>query len=245
MGQSLCRLAVSEDKLQLLAGLVSPDKVNASADVPLYATLRDIPEATDATVLIDFTTPESTMQRLQEASELKVPVVIGTTGFSPEELESINQFARQIPILLSANMSLGVNVLASVVENLSARLAKYDIEIIETHHRLKKDSPSGTAILLGNAAAKGRDIELQQVSRHGREGLTGERPAGEIGFHAVRGGDVIGDHTVLFAGIGERVEVTHKASSRDTFAAGALFAARYLAHQPPGLYSMKDALGIR
>ncbi len=247
MGQALCRLAIENSEITLLGGLISPPTADSStaqpnADFPVYKTLSELPAGSPTFVLIDFTAPEATIARLKEAAALQIPVVIGTTGFSPDQLNQIEKISQKIPILLSANMSLGINLLLDMVQNLAGRLANYDIEVTETHHRLKKDAPSGTALALAQAAATGRDASLDDVAVHGRSGFTGERSHTEIGIHAIRGGDVVGDHTVLFAGIGERIELTHKASSRDTFAAGALFAAQFLACQPPGFYSMKQAL---
>lgn len=243
MGQALCRLANTHSSTKLAGGLISANSTSGrKSEFPTHTRVSDFTTQARSAVLIDFTEPGATMARLSEAAELDIPVVIGTTGFSSGQLEEIRVISQQIPVLLSANMSLGINLLLDVVENLASRLAGYDIEVIETHHRLKKDAPSGTALALAKAAAAGRRVKLDDAARHGRHGMTGERTASEIGMHAIRGGDVVGDHTVLFAGIGERIEVTHKASSRDTFAAGALFAAEFLANQPPALYSMKDAL---
>jgi 4-hydroxy-tetrahydrodipicolinate reductase len=245
MGQALTRLANEHNSINLAGGLIAANSTsNRPTDYPVHAQLADFPISDRTAVLIDFTEASATIARLHEAAEHNIPVVIGTTGFSPQQLEEIRTVSQRIPVLLSANMSLGINLLLDVVEILAARLSGYDIEVIETHHRLKKDAPSGTAIALANAAAAGRQVQLEDVARHGRQGMTGERISSEIGMHAIRGGDVVGDHTVLLAGLGERLEITHKASSRDTFAAGALFAAEFLATQPAGLYSMKDALKI-
>lgn len=248
MGQALCRLTGENPDINFLGGLTSPapnktPKSPSALTVPLYTQLSDIPrDGKRPFVLIDFTEPGATITRLHQAAEFQIPVVVGTTGFSPDQLKQITAISKQIPILLSANMSLGINLLLDIVQDLASCLSDYDIEITETHHRLKKDAPSGTALALARAAAAGREASLDDIAVHGRTGLTGERPLSEIGIHAIRGGDVVGDHTVLFAGLGERIELTHKASSRDTFAAGAIFAAQFLATQPPGLYTMKDAL---
>ncbi len=231
--------------MTLLGGLASGRVVKPSEiATSIYTKLSEVPSLKVPFVLIDFTEPGATMSRIREAALLHTPVVIGTTGFSPEQRSEISDISKHVPILLSANMSLGINLLLDMVQNLAARLPDYDIEITETHHRLKKDAPSGTALALARAAAAGREANLEDVAVHGRTGLMGERPPSEIGLHAIRGGDVVGDHTVLFAGQGERIELTHKASSRDTFAAGALFAAQFLATQPPGLYTMRQALAI-
>lgn len=251
MGQALCRLVKADPALELAGGLLASESEEPKLreDIVSVRTSAALSDLTDniglsQAVLIDFTTPAATMVRLLEAAGLGVPVVVGTTGFSDEQKEEIKNTARQIPVVLSANMSLGVNVLLSIVEDLARRMGDYDIEVIETHHRLKKDAPSGTALAFAQAAAVGRNLNLNEAARHGRNGLTGERSQAEIGIHAVRAGDVVGDHTILYAGTGERIEITHKASSRDAFAAGALTAARWIASKPAGLYSMKDVLTL-
>ncbi len=197
-------------------------------------------------VVLDFSSPGGTMRRLGECRKLGVAIVIGTTGFSQEELEEIESAANVIPCLLSPNMSLGVNLVARLVAEAAEALGDdYDIEILEAHHRFKKDAPSGTALLLAREAAAARDLKLDEAAIYGRSGETGQRPRDVIGIHAVRGGDIVGDHSVIFAGDGERIELTHKAHSRDTFARGALRAAQFVASRPPGLYSMADVLGLK
>jgi 4-hydroxy-tetrahydrodipicolinate reductase len=172
-------------------------------------------------------------------------LVIGTTGLAPAETAAIEGFARQTPIVWAPNMSLGVNLLLGLVEQVAASLGPdWDIEIVEMHHRNKVDAPSGTALGLGRAAAKGRGVVLDEVAVRSRDGLTGAREAGTIGFATLRGGDVIGDHTVVFAGNSERVELTHKATDRRVFAKGAVRAALWLRGKPAGLYGMKDVLGL-
>ena len=173
------------------------------------------------------------------------PVVIGTTGHSPDQLRRIREAAAVIPIVLAPNFSVGVNALFWLTRKASELLGEgFDIEIVEMHHRLKKDAPSGTARRLAEVVCESRGLEYERDVAHGREGLVGERPRPQIGMHAVRGGDVVGDHTVIFAAAGERVELTHKATSRDTFAIGALRAAAWIMGKPPGLYSMEDVLGL-
>jgi 4-hydroxy-tetrahydrodipicolinate reductase len=172
-------------------------------------------------------------------------MVIGTTGLDAAETRAVHEAARKIPIVWAPNMSLGVNLLFALVEQTSRTLGMdYDIEIIETHHRRKKDAPSGTALRLGEKAAQGRGQSLESAVTHGRCGITGDRPRGQIGMHAMRAGDAIGDHTVLFATDGERLELSHRATNRDAFAAGALRAAVWVAGRTPGLYDMKDVLGL-
>lgn len=198
-----------------------------------------------ADVLIDFTRPEPSLDYLSACEQAGVAMVVGTTGFSPEQKQRIQQAAQNIGVVFAPNMSVGVNLLINLVKAAAKTLSEgYDIEIIEAHHRHKVDAPSGTALRLGEAAAEALGRDLNEVAVYGREGVTGERDANTIGFATVRGGDVVGDHTVLFAGIGERVELTHKASSRATFALGALRAAKFLKGKKSGLYDMRDVLGL-
>lgn len=199
-----------------------------------------------ADVLVDFTRPEASMQYLDACQKAGVSLVIGTTGFSAEQKTAIEAASKNIPIVFAPNMSVGVTLLINLVEQ-AAKVLKdgYDIEVVEMHHRHKVDAPSGTALRLGEAAAKGIGQDLKDCAVYAREGVTGEREAGTIGFATLRGGDVVGDHTVMFAGVGERVEITHKASSRATFAVGALRAAKFLADKKTGLYDMQDVLGLR
>ncbi len=207
----------------------------------------DIPAAlAGADVLIDFTRPEATMLHLAECERLGVNLVIGTTGFDAEQKARIAAAARRIGIVFAPNMSVGVNLSFKLLE-LAARVLNegYDIEIIEAHHRHKVDAPSGTALRMGEVLAGATGRNLADCAVYGREGITGERAAATIGFATVRGGDIVGDHTVLFAGIGERVEISHKASSRMTFAQGALRAARFLAARGAGLCDMQDVLRLR
>jgi len=199
-----------------------------------------------ADVLVDFTRPEASMQYMDACKKASVGMIIGTTGFSVEQKAAIEAAAKSIPIVFAPNMSVGVTLLINLVEQ-AAKVLKdgYDIEVVEMHHRHKVDAPSGTALRLGEAAAHGIGQDLKDCAIYAREGVTGEREAGKIGFATLRGGDVVGDHTVMFAGIGERVEITHKASSRATFAIGALRAAKFLAGKSVGLYDMQDVLSLR
>jgi 4-hydroxy-tetrahydrodipicolinate reductase len=197
-------------------------------------------------VVIDFSSVPSTRTNLQMAGTLKLPMVVGTTGLEPVDHEFAQRAAGAIPVLVSSNMSLGVNLLFSLTELVAKRLGgAFDIEIIEAHHRFKKDSPSGTARTLGEAAAKAIGQAYDDAVVNGRKGMAeGARPPMEIGMHAVRGGDIVGDHTVLFAGIGERLELRHTAHNRGIFARGAVTAAKWIASKQPGLYTMKDVLGL-
>lgn len=199
-----------------------------------------------ADVLIDFTRPEASMQYLQACQQTNVKHIIGTTGFSAEQKSLIEQASADIAIVFAPNMSVGVTLLINLVEQAAKVLNEgYDIEVVEMHHRHKVDAPSGTALRLGEAAALGLGKHLKDCAVYAREGVTGEREAGTIGFATMRGGDVVGDHTVVLAGIGERVELTHKASSRATFALGALRAAKYLNAHKTGLFDMRDVLNLR
>ena len=198
-----------------------------------------------AKYLIDFTRPEGTMAHLRVCRELGVNLVIGTTGFSDEQKAEIEDAARDIAIMMAPNMSVGVNVVLKLLAQAAKALKEgYDIEIIEAHHRHKVDAPSGTALKMGEVVAEAIGRDLKTCAVYGREGITGERDPSTIGFATVRGGDIVGDHTVLFAGTGERIEITHKSSSRATYAQGSLRAVRFLAHQPHGLFGMDDVLGL-
>ena len=199
-----------------------------------------------AQVLIDFTRPEGTLAHLEACMARGIKMVIGTTGFDAAGKAAIAAAAERIPIVFSPNMSVGVNATFKLLDVAAKILANgYDIEIIEAHHRHKVDAPSGTALAMGEVVAKALGRDLSRVAVYGREGVTGERDPSTIGFATVRGGDIVGDHTVLFAGIGERIEITHKSASRMTYALGALRAARFLAGKTHGLYDMQDVLGLR
>ena len=257
MGKALVRLIQNGavEGLEIVGAIDLWDCPDREKDAGLAAGVReagvlissDLKEALPkADVVIDFTGHSGTTGNAPRVAEAGKALVIGTTGLNEEEQAVVNKAAENIPVVWAPNMSLGMNLLFSLVEKAAAALSEkgYDTEIIERHHRLKKDSPSGTAIGLGQAVARGLDWDLKAVSVHGREGLVGERPGKEIGFHAVRGGDIVGDHTVLFAAEGECIELSHRATSRDTFAIGALRAAKWIAGKENGLYNMKDVLGL-
>jgi 4-hydroxy-tetrahydrodipicolinate reductase len=196
--------------------------------------------------LIDFTRPEGTMEHLKVCRELGVKMVIGTTGFSEAQKAELQAASKDIAIMLAPNMSVGVNVTLKLLELAAKSLATgYDIEIIEAHHRHKVDAPSGTALKMGEVIAGALGKDLKDCAVYAREGITGERDPSTIGFATVRGGDIVGDHTVLFAGIGERIEITHKSSSRATYAQGSLRAVRFLSGKANGMYDMFDVLGLR
>jgi 4-hydroxy-tetrahydrodipicolinate reductase len=197
-------------------------------------------------VLIDFTRPEGTLAHLAVCRELGVRAVIGTTGFSDAQKAEIAEHAKHVAVVMAPNMSVGVNVVLRLLDMAARALDEgYDIEIIEAHHRHKIDAPSGTALKMGEVVASALGRDLKDCAVYGREGVTGERDPSTIGFATVRGGDIIGDHTVLFAGTGERIEITHKSSSRVSYAQGSLRAARFLADKPQGLFGMDDVLGLR
>jgi 4-hydroxy-tetrahydrodipicolinate reductase len=199
-----------------------------------------------AQVLIDFTRPEGTLAHLAACRELGVHAVIGTTGFSPEQKAQIAAHAQHSATVLAANMSVGVNVMLELLAQAAAALGEgYDIEVIEAHHKHKVDAPSGTALAMGEVLARARGVDLSTQGVFTRHGHTGERAAGSIGFATVRGGDLVGEHTVMFAGTGERIEIAHKSSSRANYADGSLRAARFVAGRAPGLYDMADVLGLK
>ena len=218
--------------------------IGAVCGVKISADLATALQGAD--VLIDFTRPEGTLHHLEICRKLGVNMVIGTTGFTAQQKAQLGAAAQDIGIVFAPNMSVGVNLVFRLLETASRVLAQgYDIEIVEAHHRHKVDAPSGTALGMGEVIAKTLGRDLTQCAVYGREGLTGERDPSTIGFATVRGGDIVGDHTVLFAGTGERIEITHKASSRATFALGALRAARFLNENRSGLYDMQDVLGLK
>ena len=198
-----------------------------------------------ADVVIDFTVPAATVAHAKIAADKGVAMVIGTTGLNPEQTAAIHEAAKKVPIMWAANMALGVNILLALVERTAALLdPSYDIEVLEMHHHHKIDAPSGTALALGRAAAAGRKVELEKVWRKTRDGHTGARPTGEIGFATLRGGEEVGVHTVFFAAAGERLELSHRSFSRENYAAGAITGAKWLQGKKPGLYGMKDVLDL-
>jgi 4-hydroxy-tetrahydrodipicolinate reductase len=232
MGQTLVKCAPQHPKLEIAALIDKGD--NLAAALP------------GADVVIDFSTPATSVETARLCAQHAKALVIGTTGFTDTDTFEITQLKAKIPIVLASNYSTGVNTLFWLTRKAAEILGTdFDLEVLEMHHRLKKDAPSGTAKTLAEILATVRRQKLAEVARHGRAGMVGERTGSEIGVHSIRGGDVVGDHTVIFAGPGERVELTHKASSRETFANGALRAARWLATQKPGLYDMQDVLGLK
>jgi 4-hydroxy-tetrahydrodipicolinate reductase len=255
MGRTLIQAIQAAPDLTLGAAYERPDSSLLGADAGELAGLGRLgvevlpacsgaPDTFDA--LIDFSTPEATLQSVEFCVPAGRRLVIGTTGFDAAGLARIQAAAARIPILMAPNMSVGVNVCFKLIELAAAVLAdEVDIEVIEAHHRDKVDAPSGTAVHIGEILARALKRDLDKVAIYGRQGITGARDRETIGFSTVRGGDIVGDHTVLFAGHGERIEITHRAHSRMNFAQGALRAARYLAGQPCGLFDMQDVLGFR
>lgn len=254
MGRALLEAVMQAPDMRVAGALEQPQSPFLGRDAgelvgaPCGVVISEDVERTlaSAHVLIDFTRPEGTLTHLAACEVLKVNMVIGTTGLSDSERARLADGARGIGVVFAPNMSVGVNLIFKLLDTAARVLADgYDVEIIEAHHRHKVDAPSGTALRMGEVVASALRRNLAECAVYGREGVTGERNPATIGFATVRGGDIVGDHTVLFAGIGERVEITHKASSRATFAQGALRAARFLAGKPNGLYDMQDVLGLR
>lgn len=239
-----CQLyAVLEHAASPLLGTSAAALVPGAPDIKVSADLKTALAGADA--LIDFTRPEGTLAHLAVCRELGVNMIIGTTGFSDEEKQQLQAGAADIGIMFAPNMSVGVNLTFKLLEIAAKVLSSgYDIEIVEMHHRHKIDAPSGTALRMGEVVANAIDRDLKECAVYGREGNTGERDPSTIGFATMRGGDVVGDHTVVFAGIGERVEITHKASSRATFSQGAVRAARFLVGRK-GMFDMQDVLGLK
>ena len=252
MGRTLLALAFRDSSLRVAGAFEAPGHPAVGSDAGALAgagasEVRIADRPADAlgpgVVLVDFTWPEPSLEHLRAAARAGAAAVVGTTGFGPEQQREIEEIARSTAIVQAANMSVGVTVLAEITTAVARRLGNaFDIEIVEAHHRMKKDAPSGTALALARAAATGREARLEEWAVYGREGQTGERPREQMGVLALRGGDVVGDHTVFFFGTGERLELTHRAQSREAFASGALRAAAWLGNRPPGLYSMRDVL---
>lgn len=254
MGKTLVRVLHEMPDCQISGGTEPPGSSLLGADIGEVAGVGriGIPITADPLELfirsegvLDFTAPDATVEHAGLAAQARIVHVIGTTGFAPHHEDAILAAARHATIVKSGNMSLGVNLLAALVKKTAEALGPdFDIEILEMHHRMKVDAPSGTALLLGRAAAEGRHIAMEERSVRVRDGHTGVRPRGDIGFATLRGGDVVGEHTVMFAGHGERLELTHRATDRQIFARGAVTAGLWGKGKPPGVYSMQDVLGI-
>lgn len=254
MGRMLIEATLKAPDAQLVAAFERPDSPLLGKDagdvlgMPTGVAISSDVAAglAQADCLIDFTRPEGTLEHLRIARSVGCGVVIGTTGFTAEGKAAIAEAAQDIPVVFAPNMAVGVNAVFKLLD-LAARILNegYDVEVIEAHHRMKVDAPSGTALRMGEVVAAALERDLDECAIYGREGVTGERDARTIGFATVRGGDIVGDHTVLFAGIGERVEITHKAGSRMPYALGSLRAARFLAGRSKGLFDMQDVLGLK
>ena len=252
MGRNLVAACLDDPALELTAALVRPggDAVGTDAGalagrpaVGVEVSDRVDPGAFD--VAVDFTRPEASLALVEACRDAGRPLVIGTTGFSAEQRAAMGAAAREVAVVLAPNTGIGVNVAFGLVASAARALGDdYDVEVIEAHHRHKVDAPSGTALRLGEAAARALGRDLGECGVYARHGHTGERAPGTIGFSTVRGGEIVGEHTVLFAGSGERIEITHRAASREVFARGAMRAAAWLAGRDPGLYDMQDVLGL-
>lgn len=248
MGTTLARLVGEDDGMALAGGIGRIPEAGCDIGCPVVATPETAGEwIRRADVVIDFSSPELLTRLLEMHGEALagVALVIGTTGLGADDQRRIDEQARRSPVLQAANFSVGVNVLLALAEKAAAALGtEYDVEIVEAHHRRKVDAPSGTALALGESVAAGRGVALADVRVDGRSGRPGERPVGEVGFHSVRGGDIVGEHEVMFIGERERVTLGHVAQDRALFAEGALRAAKWLAGREPGAYSMRDVLGL-
>ncbi|MEY2341014.1 4-hydroxy-tetrahydrodipicolinate reductase [Acidithiobacillus sp. IBUN Pt1247-S3] len=254
MGKAIVAALSEQSDLQLVAALGRPGASALGEDVGRLAGLAELgvplsaqlAEAlAQADVLIDFSPADAALCHLRAAAQVQRPVVLGSTGFSADQQMELQELSRQIPLLAAPNMSVGINVLLALLPRVVASMGEdYDIEIIEAHHSQKRDAPSGTALALGRAAAAGRNAELDELACWDRNGVSGPRGKGSIGFATLRAADVVGEHSVWLAGAGERLELTHRASSRRNFAEGALRAARWVHGRAPGLYDMQDVLGL-
>lgn len=236
MGKVVTEVAENNSEFSITAGFAEG---KGKADYPIFSDIRDI-DSKDVDVIIDFSVAETLEMILDYAVEKKLPLVIAATGHTEEQIEKIHQAANDIPVLWAGNMSLGINIMTEVVKELAAKLSAFDIEIIEKHHHFKKDAPSGTAKMLYEAVNEGRDSKLQPV--YDRHEIKEKRTEEEVGIHTVRAGSIVGEHTVIFAGLDEVLEVKHSAGSKKIFATGSLQAAKFIVSAKPGLYNMKDTL---
>ena len=246
MGSGIINMAKQDKDINIVAGTEIDSSVSIGNKDPLIVKSSEIESVINTgDIILDFTVPSNTMRTLEIAIKKNAKMVIGTTGLYDEHRDVLKYAGTKIPVVASPNMSMGINILTDIVENLAKKIPDYDVEIVEIHHNKKKDSPSGTAIRLAEAVASGHNRNLKETGIYGRHGLDALRKQGEIGIHAVRCGDVCGDHTVYFASEGERIEISHKATSRACLVAGPLRAAKWLADKPAGLYDMRDVLGLK
>ena len=253
MGRMLVSAITSADDMHVTGAVDHPDAPDSGADAGELAgvghlgvpIMGNIGELADFDVLVDFSVATATLDKLHSCSTNGKALVIGTTGFEEAGLEAIRQAAQTVPIVMAPNMSVGVNVAFKLIESAARALGDdVDVEVFEAHHRHKIDAPSGTAVRMGEILAETLDRDIATDAVYGREGITGERDRRTIGFHSLRGGDIVGEHTVTFAGTGERIEITHRAGSRENFAAGAVRAVRFVVGRDPGLYGMGEVLGL-
>lgn len=254
MGRMLLHAVLHTPGAELAGGIERPDHPALGSDLGILAGVEPVGLTAHADpaelfaasdVVIDFSSPAAVLVHAPLAATQRAALVVGTTGLASEHRAALSEAARATPVVVAANMSVGVNLLLGLTRRVAEVLGtEYDIEIVEMHHRHKVDAPSGTALALGEAAAAGRGVALEDAALRARDGHTGPRPAGAIGFATLRGGDVVGEHTVIFAGEGERLELSHRATSRSVFAAGAVRAAQWCEGRAPGLYTMRDVLGL-
>jgi len=247
MGRKIADILSQDEETQLVGAIeAKAHKALGTEVIPKVKVTDNLEKIIDrAEVVIDFTNPQASLENLEVAAKFKKAMVIGTTGHTEQEKKLVAEKAKIIPLLMAPNMSLGVNLLFKVVAGVAKVLKGYDVEIIEAHHNRKKDAPSGTAAKLEETIAQALNLNPKEAGIYGRKGMVGPRKPQEIGVHSVRAGDIVGEHTVIFAGTGERLELTHRAHSRDCFARGAVEAAKWIVKQPPGFHNMQDFLGLR
>jgi len=253
MGNRIIHMINETPSITLSRAIERPDHPSIGKDIgeviglgKMGIPLEDNLKKAGGDVIINFSNPKTSIESLEFAKEAGMAIVVGTTGLGPEQLEKVNDLSKSVRCVFAPNLSVGMNVMFKIVQEIAQVLGpEYDVEILEAHHRLKKDSPSGTAVRLGELIAKALGRDLDRVGVYGRKGMVGERTKEEIGMQVIRAGDIVGEHTVLFGGIGERLEVIHRAHSRDNFARGAIRAALWVVNQPNGFYDMQDVLGLR
>jgi 4-hydroxy-tetrahydrodipicolinate reductase len=254
MGRRIIEIASEDKEFEVAAGIEYPGHPAVGQTIGSLFGIRDLDEPivgslhkviNNVECIIAFATPEASLECMRDAHADRKPLVIGTTGFSQGQMEEMKRLSQHVPCLVAGNMSVGINILLALSKKVAALLGdNFDVEIVEAHHNQKRDAPSGTALMLGEAIAEATNRTLSENAIYGRHGIIGPRPRSEIGFHTIRGGDIVGDHTIIFAGQGERIEITHRAHSRDNFARGALLAARFIVRQPAGFYTMQDVLKL-
>lgn len=254
MGRRILELTAADPELDIASAFDLPERAGEALSIghetgnvtQIHLSVTATEALTQADVLIDFTTARVCMDNVRAAADAGKAIVLGTTGLSDHDKKELEVLAHSVPIVFAPNFSVGVNLLFKLVGEAASVLGlDYNVEITEIHHNQKVDSPSGTAVHLGECVAEALELSYARDTRHGRQGMVGERPVKEIGMHALRGGDVAGEHTVAFIGQGERIELTHRAHNRDNFARGALIAAKFAIHAEPGLYDMRDVLGLK